>query len=121
MKELVDVRIKLAERDGIFRASASITLELSIGKLVLRGYSVMEKDGKEWVNKPSKKIGTEYVDQVFGLSKDMNMAISDAIMAAYRNAKGGTVSQPQQPASQNMGNDDFDGFATVDGDDSIPF
>lgn len=119
--KISDVRVKLSEKEGIFRASASITLEGGDLKIVIRGYSVMEKSGKEWVNKPSKKIGTEYVDQVFGLNKETNTIISDAIMNAYRNAKGSPASQPQQPASQNMGNEDFNGFAATDGDDDIPF
>lgn len=110
---ITDVRVKLSEKEGIFRASISITIDTV---LVIRGYSVMEKNGKEWVNKPSKKIGTEYVDQVFGLDKETNTTISDKIMAAYRAAKG-NVKEP----SSTKATEEANGFASTDDDDDIPF
>lgn len=78
--QITDVRIKKLDRDGNLKAFASVTFD---GQLVVDSIAVIKGPEGLFIGMPSRKVGDEYKDICFPLSKEFRQEISDAVISKY--------------------------------------
>lgn len=76
---ITEVRIHEVNKDGL-KAFASITLD---GDFVVTGISIRESKNGLFVSMPSRKVGDEYRDICFPITKEARQQIVNTVMNAY--------------------------------------
>ncbi len=71
---------KIKEPKGATKAFASVTIE---DAYVITGLTVVEGKNGAFVQMPQKKVGEEYKDTFFPVTKEARQELSDAVLAAY--------------------------------------
>jgi DNA-binding cell septation regulator SpoVG len=85
----ISVELKLTEGSGAVKARADVRIELDEGRLVIFGFSIIQKDGKSpWVGFPSKagKSPGRYF-RMFDAEGEIRGTIARAVLEAYQAAK----------------------------------
>lgn len=78
--KLTDVKINMLESPKIL---AVADIELS-GCIIIKGFTIMEKDGKRFVNNPATKAGEKvYIKTVEITNKNVKEIIDGAILKKY--------------------------------------
>jgi hypothetical protein len=85
----ISVELKLTDGSGAVKARADVRIELDEGRLIIFGFSIIQKDGKSpWVGFPSKpgKTPGRYFP-TFDAEGEIHGAIARAILEAYQTVK----------------------------------
>lgn len=95
----ISVKIHSVHTSGPLLASASINLN---GCFAIRGVKVVQGEHGPFVSMPSYKVGGEYKDVCFPITKDFREQINAAVVDAYQQelaqlTQRGQESQGQEP------------------------
>ena len=72
--------ISKIDNGGGVKALANVVIN---GELAVRGVKVMEGEKGAFVAMPSKKMGTDYADVAFPITKEAREALNNAVMKSY--------------------------------------
>lgn len=78
-----DVRIQSIKPEDSIKATASLNIN---GAFAVRGIKVIEGSKGLFVSMPSYKVGSEYKDICFPVTKECRDQIQNAVLSAYENA-----------------------------------
>lgn len=95
----ISVKIHSVHTSGPLLANASINLN---GCFAIRGVKVVQGEHGPFVSMPSYKVGGEYKDVCFPITKDFREQINTAVVGAYQQelaqlTQRGQESQGQEP------------------------
>lgn len=81
--KITDVRIFKAKKIGAVLAYANVILD---NKFIIRGITLLEKDGKRFVSMPARKLNNAerpYRDMCHPLNNKVREELTEAIFTAY--------------------------------------
>lgn len=80
--EITEVRV-VKQENGKLKGFASITLN---GAFVVHGFRLVEGTNGLFVGMPSNKVGEEFKDTAYPLSKEFKEQLSEKVLEAYNKA-----------------------------------
>lgn len=80
--EITEVRV-VKQENGKLKGFASITLN---GEFVVHGFRLVEGANGLFVGMPSNKVGEEFKDTAYPLSKEFKEQLSEKVLEAYNKA-----------------------------------
>ena len=81
---LPSVKVFMAKKEGAVKAYCHLTVRVEgIGKMAINGIKVIEGKKGRFVSMPSVKMGEEYKDIVFPVTKESYAAVQKLVLEAY--------------------------------------